>query len=160
MTIDMKYIPFLILFILISCDNNEEIDLKNALMTSDWEQSTGIVDGNYIALKQFYRVSFKQNNIAEIDFDYLGVTGDPDPITITSITTKYAIDLNSRIISFPEPLDTLFITNDNVTSEIVVHFHKLRIIQLDSERLTTESLETDLQGWILGGGKTYFQPIK
>jgi hypothetical protein len=155
---DMKQIYLLLLFVfIISCDNEEQINLKKELTSNDWEQNTGIINDYITGPKQFYRISFKENNTAEIDLDYLGVSGDPDPVTLALIKTVYTLDLKENTITFPQPLDTL---HGDGGLEIIVYLNKLKVLELKSGTLTTESVDTGLQGWVLGGGKLFFQQIK
>ena len=125
-------------------------------MANDWEQLSGLIDGNYVPTKQLYRLSFKDNNIAELDIDRLGAMADPGAVVLSSVVTRYNLDTNDSTISFMDPLDTLFNADGDIA--VIIRMPKLKILQLDAERLTTESVES-VQSWNLCSGKNYFEPI-
>ena len=153
---------FLVFLSVVSCDKEETLDYKKLLTATEWEQMTGYIDGSYTSpsAKQFYRIRFKQNNLVEIDLDYLGVSGVPDPVTLTTINSKYEIVLADRTISFPEPLDTLYYTIETETTKLVIYFAKLKILKLKEDRLITEGVNSNQPGLVVGGDKLYFKAIE
>jgi hypothetical protein len=117
----------------------------------------GIINGYQTGPKQFYRINFKKDFSVEIELDYLGVSGDPDPVTLASIISTYELNVKEKTISFTEPIDTLYVTGG---SQIIVYLNKLKIVTLKDGLLETESIDTGLQqGWVLGGGKLFFKKI-
>jgi hypothetical protein len=152
----MKLTYLLLIILLASCGHDEKIDLKPVLVSKEWEQEIGTIDGNYYALKQVYKLSFKADNSVDIVVDYLGVSGDPDPVVLKSYKTKYNFNSSDNTISFPEPIDTLYFSS---VGKSVVRLPKIKIAELRSDKLITESTESNLDTWFLRG-KVYFRPIK
>jgi hypothetical protein len=155
---------FLLIVILIACKSDEKIDFKRLLTDNQWEQMIGTVDGQYVALKMFYRMDFKTDNSVEIEWSYGGTPSEFDPPPLNNhILTRYELDEEARTISFPQNLDTLQIEYPLGTiSTNYVRLNKMKILSIKPERLDVEFSNSSLTSdyFLLGYGKAYFQPLK
>ncbi len=150
--------PYLLLLtiLIVSCGESEKIDFKPMLISRDWEQEVGIIDGSYHTLKQIHKLSFKADNSVDVVVDYLEVSGDPDPVILNSYKTEYNFNSSDNTITFPEPIDTLYFSS---AGESIIRLSKIKIVELRSDKLTTESIDSKLDTWFLKG-KVHFRPIK
>ncbi len=136
----------------VSCGDNERIDLKPVLINKDWEQEVGIIEGNFYGPKQIYKLSFKADNSVDIVVDYFGVSGDS--VILNSYKTIYDFNASDNTILFPEPIDTL-----NWLGEIIIRLPKVKIVELRSDKLVTEAMDSKVNNSLLWG-KFHFRPMK
>jgi hypothetical protein len=64
--------PYLLLLtiLIVSCGESEKIDFKPMLISRDWEQEVGTIDGNYHTLKQIHKLSFKADNSVDVPCNF------------------------------------------------------------------------------------------
>ena len=145
-----------------SCEK-EEIDNTQAQLTKhEWEQKLDLIDGIPSGQKQFYKISFNQDNTCEIVLDYGGVSEATDPVTLDTLRGKYSIDLAAKVISFPVPMDTIYV--GEAMTPTYVYIRSWKIVSLTNEALVTTPLENEPSptgSYVQVGVQPYtFQPIK
>lgn len=161
----MKQITIVLIYSIIfmgSCKKEETPDYRNLLTGNSWEQQSGFNSDStfYYGTKWIYRLKFNTDNTCEMVWRISGFSFFYDTLVFDTIRTRYTLE--SNLITFDGPVDTVYASGD--TTKLFKFIHDWKIKTLNNESLETEAIDNYTPSlspcYVVGAGNFYLKPLE